>query len=79
MITILSGKQKGKPVHSQRQEGVPNGPLCGEMTSLEGCPIPTVHNKFTVALFHGGTLAVEERWSKKKDKKLTNEEGYKQF
>lgn len=60
-----SGKQQEKIVHSERQEGVPPGLPYGRMTSLACCPIPTVHNRVTVAF---STVAQQPRGGRETEK-----------
>lgn len=60
-------------VHSKRQEGVPPGLPCGRMTSLARCPIPTIHNRVTVA-FATATQQPEER-QKGRPREIEKERG----
>ena len=63
-----SGKQQEKIVHSERQEGVPPGLPYGRMTSLACCPIPTVHNRVTVAFSTVAQQPREEERQREQDR-----------
>lgn len=58
-------------MHSERQEGVPHGLPYGRMTSLAGCPIPTVHNRVTVAF---STVAQQPREEERDSESKTERE-----
>lgn len=60
-------------MHSERQEGVPPGLPYGRMTSLACCPIPTVHNRVTVAFSMVAQQPREEERQRERDRERKGE------